>query len=85
MGRLRSEFIERIESFGHRVVDVADALGAEGHSPRIVRQVMGSGTSAGANFAEADEALHPLLLESSELRTFLGTMIKISREPAKQL
>lgn len=57
MGRLREDFIERIEAFSHRVADVADALDADKRSNRIVNQIMASGTSVGANVAEADEAL----------------------------
>lgn len=57
MGRLRVELVERVESLCHRVVDVAEVLQREKRSERIVNQLIGSGTSVGANVAEADEAL----------------------------
>jgi four helix bundle protein len=56
MGRLRLEFIERVEAFCHRVLDVADELERSERSRRIVDQITGSGTSVGANIHEADEA-----------------------------
>ncbi len=57
MARLKAEFLERIESFCDRIVDVAEAVKEKGHSNRIVEQIMASGTSVGANLYEADEAM----------------------------
>jgi four helix bundle protein len=57
MGRLRKELIERVEALAHRVLDVADKLESLGKSARIVEQITGAGTSAGANICEADEAV----------------------------
>jgi four helix bundle protein len=56
MGRVQPEFLERVESFGDRVVDVAEALAEQRRSRRITDQITGAGTSVGANTAEADEA-----------------------------
>jgi len=39
------------------MVDVAEDLGSAGRSRRVVEQMIGCGTSVGANIAEADEAL----------------------------
>jgi four helix bundle protein len=56
MGRLDPDIIERAERLVHRVVDVAEALAEQSRSRRVVDQLMGCGTSVGANVAEADEA-----------------------------
>jgi four helix bundle protein len=57
MGRLEAGFLERVEAFSDRVLDVADELERQGRSRRILDQVVGSGTSVGANTVEACEAL----------------------------
>ncbi|MBY0310468.1 MAG: four helix bundle protein [Phycisphaerales bacterium] len=57
MGRLKEDFLQRVDAFAHRVVDVADVLRDDGRSHRIEDQMIGSGTSIGANIAEADEAM----------------------------
>lgn len=57
MPRFRPATIERVEEFSHRTVDVAEELERAGRSRRVVDQMIGSGTSVGANLAEADEAL----------------------------
>jgi four helix bundle protein len=71
MGRLKSEFIDRIDDFAHRVVDVAESLERERKSRRIVDQLTGSGTSVGANISESDEAL-----SRADFCKGLGTAIK---------
>lgn len=57
MGRLRAEFLERVESFVDRVVQVSRELERQRVTHRIVDQVLASGTSVGANIFEADEAM----------------------------
>lgn len=57
MGRLQTPLLERIESFCDRVVRVGTALESAAVSRRIVDQMVGSGTSVGANIFEADEAM----------------------------
>lgn len=57
MPRLPSEFLERIEACCDRVVAVARALDDEGVSRRVSDQILGAGTSIGANAFEADEAM----------------------------
>ena len=57
MARLKQELLEWVESFCHRVVDLAEAVGEGGHSRRIVDQIIASGTSVGANTYEAAEAM----------------------------
>lgn len=57
MARLDQEIVERAESFAHRMVDVAESLAPRAKSARVIDQMIGCGTSVGANTAEADEAL----------------------------
>ncbi len=57
MGRLNESVLARTERFAHRVVDVAEALAKQRQSRRVVDQLIGCGTSVGANTAEASEAL----------------------------
>lgn len=57
MGRLQPDFLDRIETLTHRIVDVADSLTESRYHKRVVDQLVGSGSSIGANLYEADEAL----------------------------
>lgn len=56
-GRLKLEFVERTESFSDRCVAVAEQLEKDGRFRRIVEQLAASGSSVGANIAEADQAM----------------------------
>lgn len=56
MGRLKAELLERTELASYRVVDVAEAISAQRRSLRVADQIIGCGTSFGANAYEADEA-----------------------------
>ncbi len=56
-GRLKPEFIERTELFSDRCIAVAEQLQADGRFPRVVDQLAGTGSSVGANIAEASEAM----------------------------
>jgi four helix bundle protein len=56
-GRIDPELIARFQGFCDRMVRVAEVLDRARRSKRIVEQVMGAGTSVGANLFEADEAL----------------------------
>jgi four helix bundle protein len=57
MGRLKQDLIDRLDSFADRVLDLADALAEDDRPRRIIEQLVGAGTSVGANGCEADEAL----------------------------
>lgn len=57
MGRLRQEFLDRVEAFSHEVLDLVSALEQRQISRRVVDQMAASGTSVGANVFEADEAM----------------------------
>ena len=56
-GRLQPELLDRTESFSDRCVGVAEQLQADGRFSRIVEQLAASGSSVGANCAEADQAM----------------------------
>ncbi len=56
-GRLQPVFLERVELFCDRCVAVAEQLERDGRFQRIVHQLAASGSSVGANIAEADEAM----------------------------
>lgn len=56
-GRLQTEFLERVEVFSDRCVAVAEQLAVGGRFVRITEQLAASGSSVGANLAEADEAM----------------------------
>lgn len=57
MARLQPDLIERVERFADRVTDVGEEIDRQGRFRRVVEQVVAAGTSVGANFCEADEAL----------------------------
>ena len=57
IGRLDAAFVERVEAFSDRALDVAEELQRQRRFARIIDQLVGSGTSVGANVCEADEAL----------------------------
>jgi four helix bundle protein len=57
MGRLQTDFLERVESFCDRVLDVVQSLADTPCPRRLADQLSASGTSVGANAYEADEAL----------------------------
>jgi len=57
MGRLPDEFLERIESFADRVLDVITVLETTKCPRRLIEQMAAAGTSVGANAFEADEAM----------------------------
>ncbi|MBN8644783.1 MAG: four helix bundle protein [Planctomycetes bacterium] len=57
MGRLKPEFLERVEDFANRVVKVSLTLSSQRRPSRIIDQLIGSGTSVGANAFEADESM----------------------------
>ncbi|MCC6677577.1 MAG: four helix bundle protein [Phycisphaerales bacterium] len=57
MGRLGALTLERVEAFGDRVLDEAEALQKQRRFGRVIDQLAGCGTSSGANVYEADEAM----------------------------
>ena len=57
MGRLSDNLVERAEMFGDRILDVVAELERKGVYSRIIDQMVGCGTSVGANICEADQAV----------------------------
>lgn len=57
MGRLQESFLRRVEAFCDDVLNIADVLAGQNRSRRVTDQIVGSGTSIGANTYEADEAM----------------------------
>lgn len=57
MGRLNTDLLRRADSFADRTLDVAQALEKQRRYARVVDQIAGSGTAAGANLYEADQAI----------------------------
>ena len=57
VGRIDQQLLDRIEAWCDRVLAVSQTLEDQGRSRRITDQIIGSGTSVGANLFEADEAM----------------------------
>ncbi len=55
-GRLNETILDRLLDYGDRIVSLAEFLQRSRRSARVVEQLIGSGTSAGANLFEASEA-----------------------------
>lgn len=55
--RLHEETLDRFTRFGARVLALAEKLEQDQRPRRVVDQVIGSGTSPGANIFEAHEAV----------------------------
>ncbi|CAG0954592.1 hypothetical protein PHYC_00391 [Phycisphaerales bacterium] len=94
MGRLKAEFIDRVENFSHRVMDVAETLESQHRSWRIIDQMIGAGSSVGANVCESDEALSRkdfakglgiALKELGEARYWLRFVVRRRWLPSRRL
>jgi four helix bundle protein len=94
MGRLQEAFLERVDRFADRVLDVVDAVESKCRSRRIVDQMSGAGTSVGANVYEADEAMSGpdfckcvgiSLKELNETRFWLRLAVRRGWVPARRL
>lgn len=57
MGRVKQDLLEQAEDLGDRIITLGLALEKKRVWGRIIDQLVGSGTSVGANLFEADEAL----------------------------
>jgi len=56
-GRLNDELLDRYVEYGHRILQLAQRLDKDRRPRRLVDQITGSGTSAGANTYEAHESV----------------------------
>lgn len=71
MGRLTSQTLDRTEEYADRILDVVKELEHRRSYARIIDQISGSGTSAGANAFEADEAM-----TAKDFAKCLGIVVK---------
>lgn len=56
-GRLREEMLDRLVDYGDRILALAERMENDRRPRRLVDQLIGSGTSSGANLFEAHEAI----------------------------
>jgi four helix bundle protein len=66
---------ERTARFGEIVIDFAKAIPQSAVTNRIINQLVGAGTSVGANYVEADDAI-----SKREFLKSIGTCKKETRE-----
>lgn len=66
---------ERTSQFGEAVIDFARKIPNDAVTQRLIEQVVGAGTSVGANYCEADDAV-----SKKEFRVRIATCKKESRE-----
>src|SRR6266487_3740777 len=66
---------ERTARFGKMVVDFARTIPRDSVTDRIISQLVGAGTSVGANYIEADDSV-----SKKEFLKFIGTCKKEARE-----
>ncbi|HVF70355.1 MAG TPA: four helix bundle protein [Chthoniobacterales bacterium] len=66
---------ERTARFGEAVIDFAKTIPQNGVTNRIITQLVGAGTSVGANYVEADDAV-----SKKEFLKNIGTCQKEARE-----
>ena len=66
---------ERTARFGETVIDFAKTIPQSAVTTRIISQLVGAGTSVGANYVEADDAV-----SKKEFLKNIGTCKKEARE-----
>ena len=66
---------ERTAQFGEAVIDFAKRIPVSPVTKRLIEQVVGAGTSVGANYCEADDAV-----SKKEFRYRIGICKKEARE-----
>ncbi len=71
----RQPLLERTASFGEAVVRLAKRIPQTAVNRRLIEQLVGAGTSVGANFCEADDAV-----SGKEFKLKIGTCRKESKE-----
>ena len=67
---------ERTARFGETVIDFAKSIPQSAVTNRIINQLVGAGTSVGANYVEADDAIS----KKKEFLKSIGTCKKETRE-----
>ena len=71
---------ERTARFGEAIIDLAKKIPVSPVTERIISQLVGAGTSVGANYAEADDAV-----SKKEFMKNIGTCKKEARETKHHL
>ena len=66
---------ERTAKFGEMVIDFAKRVQVNPLTSRLITQIVGAGTSVGANYCEADDSV-----SKKEFRNKIGTCKKEARE-----
>jgi four helix bundle protein len=74
-GRRVYDLEERTARFGEAVIDFAKTIPQEPMTNRIIAQLVGAGTSVGANYVEADDAV-----SKKDFLKSIGTCRKEARE-----
>jgi four helix bundle protein len=74
-GKRAYDLEERTARFGEAVIDFAKSIPQDAVTNRIISQLGGAGTSVGANYAEADDAV-----SKKEFLKSIGTCKKETRE-----
>jgi four helix bundle protein len=74
-GKRAYDLEERTARFGEAVIDFAKSIPQDAVTNRIISQLVGAGTSVGANYAEADDAV-----SKKEFLKSIGTCKKETRE-----
>ncbi len=75
MPRISETFVSRVEKFCDRMMAVADVLSKQRRPARLLDQIIGAGTSVGANLFEADQAM-----SRADFCKCLGTVTKEANE-----
>ncbi|HKS31572.1 MAG TPA: four helix bundle protein [Chthoniobacterales bacterium] len=66
---------ERMARFGEAIIDFANTIPQNPVTDRLIRQLVGAGTSVGANYVEADDSL-----SKKDFLKNIGTCRKEARE-----
>ena len=74
-GKRAYDLEERTARFGEAIVDFAKTIPQSAVTNRIISQLVGAGTSVGANYVEADDAV-----SKKEFLKCIGTCKKEARE-----
>ena len=74
-GKRTYDLEERTARFGESVIDFAKSIPQDAVTNRIINQLVGAGTSVGANYVEADDAV-----SKKEFLKSIGTCKKETRE-----
>ena len=66
---------ERTARFGERIIEFAKKIPQNSVNNRLISQLVGAGTSVGANYCEADDAV-----SKKDFKNKIGTCLKEARE-----